>query len=401
MLALAAWPAALAACRGEVSTGTVGEGSFDASRIPEPPARLVRAVPIAGTVSVPAKFLGMHLHRWPNGGSPAPTFPFGTVRSLNYDPNSAGGGVHWNSIERSDGVFDWTLLDGWVGTHVKAGRDLMYTLYGTPAWCASGTKPDPYGKPGGDTPPRDLRFVGRFVRALLERYNAGGVRRIQYVEIWNEPTFDGKQVWKGTAEDLAALGRAVYLAAKATDAGVKVLWPAFIDSLEAGVRVPNLYKYTHQAYANASDGAGGHGRDWADALNFHYYFGDRRHPVGNLMDHEDSMLAVRRWLERPDWAIHLSEMGFLDGVGERYPTDRKIALIHRWVMTSAAYGNRTCNLYSYESETNLGAPAVNRSISQAIAEIHERIVGRRIVKAGLLADDTFWVAFDDGSTLRR
>ena len=366
-----------------------------------PPARMVRRVPLDRDVEVPRNFVGMHLHRWPGGPSSAPRFPFGVVRSLNYDPRSAGGGIHWNAIERESGRFDWGLLDTWVDTHRRAGRDLVYTLYGTPAWCASRSTPDAYGKPGGDSPPTDLRFVRRFVTALVDRYNGGGSRRIGCIETWNEPTFDGTQTWKGSATELAAIGRALFTSAKAIDPGVRILWPAFVDSLESGEPVPNLFKYTHQAYAKASDGSGGRGRDWADALNFHYYHTGKIPGASNLMDHQDSMLAVRTSLERPGWPIYLSEIGFLDGVGERYTVDEKVSYVQRWAMLSAAYGNAMIGFYSYESVTNLGAPKDEPRIADAIGEMHTRLSGASIVEAGLLEDGSVWVCFADGTTLRR
>lgn len=368
--------------------------------MPEPPARLVRAVPMSGEVTVPDRFIGMHLHRWPDGPSPAPTFPFGTARSLNYDPQAIGGAMHWNGIERENGRFDWKAADRWVETHHGAGRDLMFTFYGTPAWCASSTARDSYGLQGGNTNPRDLRYVARFIRALVDRYNGGGTRKIKYLEIWNEPSFDGKQTWKGSAQELAALGRTVFIAAKGIDPGIKVLWPAFIDSLENGQTIPNLFKYSHQAYAAAQDGAGGTGRDWADALNFHYYYSHKVPGVANMMDYQDSMLAVRKSLERQHWDIYLTEVGFLDGVGERFETAQKIDLIRRWIACSAAYGNRMIGLYSYESDTNLGAPATNPAISRAIAQMHDQVCGKRIRRAGMLEDGSFWLAFADGAQLR-
>lgn len=153
-------------------------------------------------VQVPPDFIGMHFHRWPSGKplSPGPTYGFGATRSHDY----AGlpHGVFWSSIHLGPGIFDWTALDLWVATHAAQGRTLIYTVYGTPAWVTSAPQqPDPYGHPGGSSPPRAVAPLHDFITALVQRYNARQTR-IQFLEIWNEPHFERvkAEFWWGTAE---------------------------------------------------------------------------------------------------------------------------------------------------------------------------------------------------------
>lgn len=365
---------------------------------PPPPRPVVRYVPMPAEVAVPRDLLGMHFHRWPFGGSPAPTFPFDTVRSLNYDPARTAGGLHWNRIERAEGEFDWKLMDGWVDTHFNAGRRLIFTFYGTPRWCSTSALEDPYHSPGGDSKPADLRYVARFITELVKRYNSQ-TRKIACLEIWNEPNFYGAIYWRNSAADLAAIGRTLYQAAKAVDPGITILWPAFVNWLGKKDRVPNLFPESHQAYARASDGADGTGLKWADAFNFHFYQSQPTTDLHDFMNHQDSMLAVRNSLIRPDWDIYLSEIGILDGIGEKMTSEQIATLIRRWVMFSAAYGNRFIGLYSYESATNLGDPAHNPVVSAAISDIHGAVPGKRITRAGMLDDGRAWIVFSDMSTL--
>ena len=134
----------------------------------EPPVAYARKVPMKGPVYVPTTFTGMHAHRWPGGSSPAPTYSYGTVRSLNYDP-ADNLGVLWYGIHKGDNVYDWSKMDQWVSTHYNAGKQLMYTLYGTPSYCASTSTKDPYNQPGGDSKPSSLTCVQKFIDALVRR----------------------------------------------------------------------------------------------------------------------------------------------------------------------------------------------------------------------------------------
>ena len=60
---------------------------------------------MSGPVYVPTTYAGMHAHRWPGGSSPAPTYGYGTVRSLNYDP-ADNLGVLWYAIHKAEQQYD-------------------------------------------------------------------------------------------------------------------------------------------------------------------------------------------------------------------------------------------------------------------------------------------------------
>ena len=361
------------------------------------PLPVAHEVPIELPVPVAERFLGMHFHRWPNGGSTAPTLRFGTVRSLNYDPRDNARGVHWCGIHTRADIFDWSILDGWVDTHVQAERDLIYTVYGTPTWVSSRPdRPDPYGLKGGNSRPTDLGMLDRFVRALVARYNGQGRRRIRYIEAWNEPDFPS-DYWLDAPTDLAQLTRTVHQAAKAVDPGITVVWPGFVNWIDQKEKVPRVHAL-YRRFAEASDGQGGRGADWGDAIAFHYYA--TRPDLRQFIDHQDSIVATRAALGLQRKPILLTEIGFDGTVGDKIPRDTKRALIRRWIALSAAYGNGFVGLYSYESDTHLADPQRDAMTSSGIDEIGQRLAGRTIRRAAMLVDGSVWIELEGGTSLR-
>ncbi len=57
----------------------------------------------------------------------------GAVRSHDL----AGGKARWQYIQPSDNTWDWVDLDAWVNAHYAAGRDILFTLFGTPSWASA------------------------------------------------------------------------------------------------------------------------------------------------------------------------------------------------------------------------------------------------------------------------
>lgn len=345
-----------------------------------------------GPVQVPRDFVGIHFHRWPRRwrmgdiDSPAPTYRYGTVRSLNYD------GVAWRDLQLAPGAYDFKRLDEWVDTHAARGHTMMFTLYGTPTWAS--TRPsvlDPYFYLGGDSRPIDMKLVGEFTEALVSRYNApGSKRRIAYLEIWNEPDFHGGRYWRDTAEDLAELCREAYLAAKRADPDIVVLSPPFNDLFEGPKVFPKVVRW-----ANADDRHGGTGGQWADEIAFHYYHYWDTNPV-ELLDVIEGMRMTRDAIGKRGVPMHLTEIG-----DNRYwekggvPESDKILTIRRWMALGAAAGLRMIGLYSHESH-HLGEPATRPAVAAAIDEMHEILAGSTITEGMLRKDGRVEIAMANG-----
>ena len=363
---------------------------------PDPPAAVAVEITAGAAVAVPADFVGLHINRWPSGDpvSAPPAYGYGTVRSLNYDPAGAGG-VSWYDVNPARGVYQWTRLDQWVQAHHAAGKRLVYTVYGTPAWASTrpGT-PDPYGMPGGDSRPADLADLRAFVAALVARYNGDGTRRLQHVEIWNEPDLSGLSYWRDGPEDLAALARAVYQAAKAADPGIVVLGPAWVD-FAAERSASNKVR----RFMAASDGAGGTGGQWMDAFAWHHY--DYRFDIADLVAHQAWVRELLALAGRPGLPSYLTEIGGWQWRADSPTVADQARQIQRWLMVAAAGGQRVAALYMHEVLAHLGDPSTRPAIADAIQAAGQQLAGRTITRGALLADGRIWLAFGDGGTMLR
>ncbi len=355
-------------------------------------ASLLRGVAQPGTggkrdllktpVKVPSDFVGIHFHHWPQGDplSPAPTYGYGTVRSHDY-------GIAWNNIETAPGKFNWDRTDGWVQQHASAGKTLIYTVYGTPAWASS--RPavkDAYGNMGAGAPPADLSVLGSFVSALVSRYNAKGARKIQFIEIWNEPHFleNDRGFWWGTAAQLAELGRTVATAAKASDPGIKVLSPAF-DGLPQGhmtFATTGIPAGLRQ-YLGTHDAMGAPPSRWFDAMAIHTYDADILDPTHGL---EGTLLQVRETLSHFNLnvPIYTTETGYSEKAPfNTMPVEQQASLLRRQSAVQAALGVRAVCFYSHDDQF-CGNPSKHPELSAAINDVHTHLAGATLRQVSVL-----------------
>ena len=185
------------------------------------------------TIEVPIDFIGMHCHRYPiysgSYDSGKPPFDFGTWRTHDSD---IGG---WKAINTAPGVYDWSKLDTCVDVfHTQQGKEIIYTVFGTPTWAAKtadALKQGPYGGYGELGVPADLKSLEDFIIALVTRYKG----KINTIEIWNEPQFGIPNTnplcffW-GTAIEMLQMGITISQAAKSIDPNITILSPGFMNS---------------------------------------------------------------------------------------------------------------------------------------------------------------------------
>ena len=353
-------------------------------------------------VKVPQDFLGMHAHRWPGKivGTSAPTYGFGAARSHDHD------GVSWNQVHLAPGQYRWEDLDRWVAAHSAAKRTLIYTLYGTPAWLADRTdRLDLYGRPGGAAPPRLLPPLADFVKALVARYNAHGRRQIAFLETWNEPRFggDSQDFWWGTAEQLVAVGRTVYTAARSVDSGVRVLSPGFAGDLAGALslRLPALNAARRSAvfqYLTASDGHGGTGARWCDGIAFHSY----NAPLsGEDMGYTRNIARLQKMLNMMQITLPLfnTECGFIAPHAFRNlaPAEQGVQL-KRLAVLQAALGVQGLYLYSHDDDL-IGNPSAHPEVASALDELDRHIAGATLQQVTLRADGAVHVVTGAGAFL--
>lgn len=153
----------------------------------------------AAEAPVEPSTFGMHiLHP---GDYPAP-FPFGTLRLWD-------AGTPWKKMNPAPGQYDFSVLDHWLDLAARNHWDVVYTFGHTPPWAA---------REGNEAmPPADLRAWDDFVRALAT--HAAG--RIQYWEMWNEPTLP--RFFQGSPAELAEMTRRAAAIIKSIDPSARIL----------------------------------------------------------------------------------------------------------------------------------------------------------------------------------
>lgn len=359
---------------------------------------------IPGGVTVPANFSGIQNGIYPTNygtGPASPKLPLSmSARERSHD---IGGTCNmWRHLNTSSGVFDTTAtarLDAWVAQCVADGREIIGTIYGTPAWAAdtSINWTDQYGYQYNANPPADLTSSGSvslaaYVTWLVNRYNGGGTRKIKYIEAWNEPLFASvtSTYFTGTYVQLARMMKAVYQAAKAADSGVTVLSPGFAG-MNGGLSpmVKNLM--------TAAVGDGTTGKDWCDGIAFHPYdFGlVKAHPLYPLSAAMTTFLADCA-AYAPGKALYNTEQGFLSNwTGVSQPDRARV--IKQSALVQAAYGIKMVTWYgaassylsgasvsgTYVADNLIGGPLVDQTIKDAFTWV-QALSGKTLYEVGAL-----------------
>ena len=258
---------------------------------------------LATPLAVSRKFAGMHYH------ASLPTVDYAIARNVDVP------GCIWSAIAPSArGVYDWSALDAFVAHAAAGGRDIVFNCFGTPTWAsARPTERGHYGS-GGDAEPAAIQDMADFAAAVCSRYRSRG-NPITAFEVWNEPKYaDGGSAaqgnyFTGTPQALAQMAKAVFQAVKVIDSTVLVLSPAptgleypWVEGDRSGT--DNLNRFMA-----ASDGAGGNGRDWLDAVAFHSYSHDgynNVYAIPQMVANVRAVMALHNLSERPIWITETS-----------------------------------------------------------------------------------------------
>ncbi len=382
--------------------------------LPAPPRPVVRVVTDTRRV-VPASMIGLHSYTYPVALRPyfgyqagPPTFPYALRRSINYD------GVFWYDIHngRDPDKWDWAGLDRVIDDAHARGIAFLYTFLYTPAhlrWpgLENTASPAPNWR-GSTTMPNDLAQVEAFVTALVRRYNTGGVRKLQYIETWNEPTIDGNitapvhgtAYWVGSTldnsdtgkarrlADLALLHKTIAQAARAADPGIRIVAPGWSPA-PAAQDARNWVRWFRTA-----DATGATPLQFTDVFACHPYTSgvDAQHILGIVGSYDDARKAVDP--ERPLFGTEAGNEA--TGLSS---TDHA-TVIKRKLLLAAARGYDNVALYAYEDERYLGNPWKNPDVSAAISDFAAAVIGRTIVTVVILDDGSVWAVFSDGTTFR-
>jgi polysaccharide biosynthesis protein PslG len=171
---------------------------------------IMAIIAVSAQAQVPVAYFGMQATSgvalqppqwWSN---PWPAVPIGSLRLWD-------AGVAWAQINKTEGVYDWTLLDEWLQDVQKFNvQEVMYTFGETPQWASSHPN-DPvcaWG-PGECDAPKDLNPDGSGPDQLWKNYVAAiagrSAGRIKYWEVWNEPK--NAYYWNGTVAQLVRMAK--------------------------------------------------------------------------------------------------------------------------------------------------------------------------------------------------
>ncbi len=252
---------------------------------------------------VDRKFAGMHYH------TNLPSIDYAIARNLDVP------GCLWSNIAAAGrGAYDWSALDAFMANAAAGGRDSVVNFFGTPTWAsARPAEPGHYAN-GGDAEPAAMQDIADFAAAVWSRYRSRGTP-ITAFEVWNEPKYaDGGSAeqgnyFTGTPQALAQMARAVFQAVKAIDSAALVLSPAptgleypWVEGDRSGT--DNLNRFMA-----ASDGAGGSGRDWLDAVAFHSYSHDgfnNVYAIPQMVANVRAVMALHNLSERQIWITETS-----------------------------------------------------------------------------------------------
>ena len=129
--------------------------------VPGLPVRVLSSSP----VSVGEEFFGMIANRRANDALTGIT-----ARTIRLH-DMAGGKAQWQRIQPTANTWDWADLDSAVNLHYVAGRDMIFQLFGTPAWASA--RPSEQNVYGGGSPgiaaePADMAAWETFCTAVAQ-----------------------------------------------------------------------------------------------------------------------------------------------------------------------------------------------------------------------------------------
>ena len=135
------------------------------------------------SVTVSNDFFGFNVLNYPvaqyGSVTSAPTIPYSIFRT-----HDCGYLKWWDIQPTASNVFIWSNADTILNYYLNAGKDILFTLYGTPTWASKRPAEalSPYNVLGGSAEPENMNDWANYCIAVATRYPT-----IKYFEVWNEP----------------------------------------------------------------------------------------------------------------------------------------------------------------------------------------------------------------------
>lgn len=305
-------------------------------------------------VVVGERFFGGHIKSRANDSQSEVSF--GSIRSHDF----TNGKSRWQYIEPSDNVWDFADLDSWVDTHFTAGRDLVFTLFGTPGWASARPnernaysdqvgEPYPYNR-GITAEPLDMAKWDRFCSKVATRY----LGKIKYYEVWNEPNYGSNgtsatsdiNYFSGTFAKLAEMTRRAAQTIKAIDPTVKIVAPSITNWTTTVQTATTTAEGYFTNMLGTSDGAGGLMKDHVDIINVHLYVsGNHITSLPKMIDRVKAAMSTAGVAGKEVWD---TESGPINPTVSSMTEDAARMFMARSLVVQAAKGISRTFFYQYD-----------------------------------------------------
>jgi hypothetical protein len=298
-----------------------------------------------GKYVIAGSFFGMHINRT------STYWPLAQVGGVRLRASQ----VNWDQIEKTPGVYDFSLLDQWIAEAQQNKATVMYNFVAVPQFYSSapGDTTCDYA-PGACDPPTDLNADGtgadsafkNFVTALVNHVGS----QIRYWEIWNEP--NQKSQWVPTNPALP-YNQLIRMAKDAREI-IQAVDPNAVLLTPAPVGFPTGAPLWLAGYLAAGGGA------YADVIAFHGYL-NQYWKWGAYPIAEDEVRLVSRvkyWVAKygqqgkPLW-ISEGGWGNVQLTGFTNPK-LQTAFIARYVLLQQSLGIAQAYWYQWDSRNGAG-----------------------------------------------
>jgi arabinogalactan endo-1,4-beta-galactosidase len=167
--------------------------------------------------------------------------------------------ISWDKIEVAPGVFEWGNLDRLANEAKANGIKLLAVVHRTAAHARPADRPEWYPAVGAER----LAAWSRFLRTVALRYTQPLNRRIQAVEVWNEP--NNPLAWDGpmSMDRYVALLRRARTELKAVNPATVVVTGGLAPTRDSATSV-NPRTFVQRLYAAGA-------RQLFDAVAMHPY----------------------------------------------------------------------------------------------------------------------------------
>ena len=403
-------PASVDLTCGIVVAGSANGTVFDAAQAlqssqPSDPLVHMTTLPVPNGWSVPSGFLGVTAHRWPFGTSAAPNIPYSVVRSHDYQPS--GDSLYWVDLEKSAGVWSWSLFDSWINAHKQTGVEVILNVGCTPSFYAGTVPAFAVGREvagtGSSVAPTDMTKWTGYITAVVNRaVNVLGLPAGKLLlELWNEPhptSGFSHYYYSDTWAKMAEMTRLANLAAKAVNASVRIISTAVskIEAFGRGEMASMLDASAVGLSFGGNDGTATTCANWIDVLGLHSYatadtlgynYGQS---IFSNMASVITLRDARACVGKPIWN---TEIGYIDAA--KATENVKIKRIVRLLTAAACSG---CNRVVFYSWDNVDMGIDTSSAAQSrINQMVTALAGKSV--SGVVADrdGTLTVRLGDGS----